>query len=576
MPEKRLMSGNEAIARGAWEAGVHVAASYPGTPATEINEYLATYKEIRTEWSTNEKVAMEVAIGASLYGARAICSMKQVGINVAADPLFSFVYAGVNGGMVIVTCDEPGLHSSQNEQDNRYYAKFAEIPMLEPSDAQEALEMVKDAFAISEQYDIPVFVRMTTRVCHTRCVVTLGKRDDVPKKPYKRDPNKNTMVPMHAYMRHFDLEKRMTLLDAFANTSDHNRMEMRSLEYGVVTSGISYQNVREALPDYSVLKIGVTYPIPLQVIRNFASQVNYLYVVEENRPFLEEAINASGIKVEGKQQLLRVGELPADALRKRILHRKSRQKAPLENLPKRPPQFCPGCGHRGIFYLLAKHKFIVNGDIGCYGLAALPPYNAMDTLICMGASVGMAHGMDKVREEKDKIVAVLGDSTFLHSGMTNLVNIVHNRGASTVIILDNRITAMTGHQPNPCTGQAIDRNVAPQIDPADVARALGVKHVVEVDGYDLEGLEKTLLEETAREAPSVIVVREKCIIVDRQPHAAPYTVTTDCVKCRSCFKLGCPAITIVDGGVRILDYLCYGCGLCAEICPKNAIVSTKE
>jgi indolepyruvate ferredoxin oxidoreductase alpha subunit len=576
MAERKLMSGNEAVARGAWEAGVHVATAYPGTPATEINEYLATYPEIKTEWSVNEKVAMEVAIGASIAGGRALVSMKQVGINVAADPLFSFAYAGVNGGMVIITADEPGLHSSQNEQDNRYYAKFAEIPMLEPSDAQEAKDMVKAAFGISEQYDIPVFVRMTTRLCHTSCVVTLAERREVPRKPYLRNPGKNTMIPSHAYQRHFDLEKRQILLQALANTSEHNRMEMRSLEYGVVTSGISYQNVREALPDYSVLKIGMTYPIPEQAIRNFASQVDYLYVAEENRPFLEEAIKALGIKVDGKEQLLRVGELSADELRRRILRRRSAQKGVAEAVPPRPPQFCPGCGHRGVFYLLAKHKIIVSGDIGCYGLAALPPYNAMDVLICMGASVGMAHGFDKVREPKERVVAVIGDSTFAHSGMTALANSVHNRGASTILVLDNRITAMTGHQPNPTSGFAIDRVESPRLDLVEVCRALGVKHVTEADGYDLKALEKLILAEIERPEVSVIVIREKCIITDRKPHAPPFAVNDACVTCKTCFKLGCPAITIADAKVVILDYLCHGCGFCAAICPKHAIVPTTK
>lgn len=576
MAEKRLMSGNEAVARGVWEAGAHVATAYPGTPATEINEFLATYPEIKTEWSVNEKVAMEVAIGASMAGARAFTSMKQVGINVAADPLFSFVYAGVNGGMVIVTADEPGLHSSQNEQDNRYYAKFAEVPMFEPADAQEAKDMVKEAFTVSEQFDIPVFVRMTTRVCHTSCIVTLGERHELPRKPYLRQPDKNTMIPAHAYQRHFDLEKRQILLQAMANASAHNRMEMRSLDYGVICSGISYQNVREALPDYSVLKIGVTYPIPDQVIRHFASQVSYLYVTEENRPFLEEAIKALGIKVDGKQQLLRVGELSANELRRRILHRRSPQRGPATNVPSRPPQFCPGCGHRGIFYLLAKHKLIVSGDIGCYGLAALPPYNAVDMLICMGASIGMAHGFDKVRTGQERVVAVIGDSTFAHSGMTAIANSVHNHGISTIFILDNRITAMTGHQPNPTSGCAIDRAPSPRLDLAEVCRALGVKRVIEADGYDLKGLEQILLAEVARPEVSAIIVREKCIVTERQPHAPPYQVNPTCVTCKTCFKLGCPAITLVNGKAAIIDYLCYGCGLCAAICPKHAIVPTTK
>jgi len=571
MAKKQLMMGDEAVARGAWEAGVRVATAYPGTPATEINECMATYPEVDTEWSVNEKVALEVAIGAGFAGVRALCSMKHVGVNVAADPLFTLAYGGANAGLVLVTADEPGLHSSQNEQDNRYYAKFAEVPMLEPSDAQEAKDMVKDAFEISEEYDTPVFLRLTTRICHTLSAVELGERQEVPRRPYQKDSTKTAMVPPHAYGRHFKLEKRETLLEALSNTSEHNRTEMRSLEFGVITSGISYQNVREALPDYSVLKIGMTYPIPRQLIRNFASQVKYLYVIEENRPFLEEAIQALGIPVDGKQQLLRVGELPAEQLRRRILHEGSRQKAAAD-VPKRPPQFCPGCGHRGIFYLLGKHQLIVNGDIGCYGLAALPPYDAMDTLICMGASIGMNHGMDKVHEGPKRSVAVIGDSTFFHSGMTNLANLVHNGGQGVTVILDNRITAMTGHQPNPTTGRSATRDEAPVLGVAEVCHALGVERVHEVDGNDLSGMEERLLAELERPEPSVIIVNQKCVIVERKKTGPPYRVSEACQACRKCFKLGCPAITVEDGKAVILEDFCDGCSVCAQVCPAGAIV----
>ncbi len=576
MAKRELMMGNQAVARGAWEAGVKVACAYPGTPATEINQWLSTYDEIKTEWSVNEKVSLEVGIGAAFAGQRTIVSMKQVGVNVAADPLFSLVYAGVNAGLVIITADEPGLHSSQNEQDNRFYAKFAQVPMLEPSDAQEAKEMVARAFEISEQYDTPVFVRLTTRICHTQSVVELGERVEVPRRPWHRDLNKYTMVPSHAYKRHFDVEKRQTLLETLSETTDLNRVEMRSLEYGVITSGISYMNTREAMPDYSVLKIGMTYPVPHKMIRNFAAQVNYLYVIEENRPFLEEEIKALGIQVDGKEQLLRVGELSANELRRRIRHEQSPQKAAAEDVPGRPPQFCPGCGHRGIFYLLAKHKLIVNGDIGCYGLAALPPYNAMDTLICMGASVGMDHGFNKVIEPPEKCVAVIGDSTFFHSGMANLLNIVFNNGTSTVIILDNRITAMTGHQPNPATGRNAGGAPAPVIDIARVCRAMGVEHVFELDGFDLEGLEKRLLEEVGRSAPSVMVIKERCVMIEKEHFGPVHEVTDKCKQCKTCFKLGCPAITIEDGKVKILEYFCDGCGLCAQVCPFDAILPKEK
>lgn len=576
MAERRLMTGDEAVARGAWEAGATVATAYPGTPATEINEALAGYSEINTEWSINEKVAMEVAIGASIAGARAIVSMKQVGVNVAADPLFSFAYAGVNAGLVIITADEPGLHSSQNEQDNRFYAKFAEVPMLEPSDAQEAKDMTALAFDISEEYDTPVFVRLTTRICHTKTVVELGPRKPVPPRAYVKNTPKYTLVPSHAYQRHFEMEKRQIRLEALANTFDGNRVEMRSMEYGVVTSGLSYQNVREALPDFSVLKVSMTYPVPHQLIRNFASQVKYLYVVEENRPFLEEEIRALGIAVEGKEQLLRVGELLPDTLRRRILHVGSKQKPAVEGLPGRPPQFCPGCGHRAVFHLLKKHRLIVNGDIGCYGLAALPPYDSMDTLVCMGASVGMDHGFNKVPGMAGKSVAVIGDSTFLHSGMTNLANLAYNGGQSTTLILDNRVTAMTGHQPNPASGRDMAGRPAPALDLAEVCRALGVAHVRQVDAADIDTLEKALLEEVRRPEPSVLVVRERCIMVDKGRQGPAYVVGENCKFCKQCLNLGCPAITVEDNHVKIIDFFCDGCGLCAKICGLHAITAMEE
>lgn len=567
-----LMFGNEAVARGAWEAGCTVVTAYPGTPATEITEYCATYPEMDAEWEVNEKVALEVGIGASIAGARALVSMKQVGVNVAADALFSLAYTGVSAGLVIVTADEPGLHSSQNEQDNRFYAKFAQIPMLEPSDSQEARDLVVAAFELSEKHDTPVFVRMTTRVCHSRSIVTLGARREVPRRPYAKNSDKHAMVPSHAYQRHFDLEKRQTMLEAVSETFAGNRTEMRSLEFGVVTSGISYMNVREALPDFSTLKITMTYPLPHQLIGNFASQVNKLYVIEENRPFLEEEILALGIPVEGKQQLLRVGELPASALRRRILHKDSKQKHAVEGLPGRPPQFCPGCLHRGIFYLLGKKKFIVTGDIGCYGLACFPPYDAMDTLIDMGAGISMAHGFDKVVGKDERVVGVVGDSTFFHSGMTGVASTVFNRGVSTWVILDNRVTAMTGHQPDPASGWGIDKQPAPRLDIATVCRALGVERVHRVNAFDLEAMSALLDAETQVEEPSVIIVEGPCIFVDREARGAAYDVDQEkCVKCKTCFRLGCPAVTIEDDEVVVVAEMCWGCGLCAQVCPKGAI-----
>lgn len=574
--EKKLMFGNEAVARGAWEAGCTVATAYPGTPATEINEYCATYPEIKTEWSVNEKVALEVGIGASIAGARTIVSMKQVGVNVAADALFSFAYTGVNAGLVIITADEPGLHSSQNEQDNRFYAKFAQIPMLEPSDAQEAKDMVILAFELSERYDTPVFVRMTTRICHSRSIVLPGQREAVPRRPYVKNAKKNAMVPGNAYQRHFDLEKRQTMLEAFSETFEGNRTEMRSLQYGVITSGMSYLNVREALPDFSVLKIAMTYPLPHNLIRNFASQVSKLYVIEENRPFLEEETLALGIPVEGKQQLLRVGELSASTLRRRILHHDSKQKPAIEKLPTRAPQFCPGCLHRGVFYLLGKKKYIVTGDIGCYGLACLPPYSAMDTLVDMGAGISMAHGFNKVVDKDERVVGVVGDSTFFHSGMTGIISTVFNRGVSTFVILDNSITAMTGHQPDPATGYNIDKMPAPKMDIAAIVKALGVKRVHRVNAFDLAQLASLLESETAITETSVIIVEGPCIFVDKGSRKPPPSVNAEkCVMCRACFKLGCPAISIANKKAVILADLCWGCDLCRQICPKSAIVKTE-
>lgn len=569
---KVLMSGNEAVARGAWEAGVVVSTSYPGTPATEINEAFSDYKEVKAEWSVNEKVALEVAYGASLAGVRAIAIMKQVGVNVAADPLFSSVYAGVNGGLVIITADEPGLHSSQNEQDNRYYAKNAQIPMLEPSNSQEAKDFTKLAFEISEQHDIPVFVRMTTRICHTKDTVVLSPREERARKPYVKNIQKFAMVPSHAMSRHFDLEKRQIRLEAYSNTFEGNLIEMRSLEIGAVTSGISYYNTREALPECSTLKIGMTYPLPHQLIRNFASQVKYLYVVEENQPFLEEEIMALGIKVEGKEKLLRVGELSATTLRRRILHEGSGQKGCVENLPKRPPQFCPGCGHRGFFNIAKKLKLVVTGDIGCYGLGAVPPYDAIDSLICMGGGITMAHGFDKIAEHsKEKVIGVVGDSTFFHSGLTGIANIVFNKGFSTIVILDNATTAMTGHQPNPAAGYGFNNSPAPKISIEDVCRSLGVEHVRTVDAYDMKSMEEALKEEVESKTSSVIVIRGPCALMERKPRA-PYGVTEQCIKCKRCFQVGCPAITLEADKVKIQQFLCYGCGVCSSVCPKNAIV----
>ena len=576
---KALLMGNEALARGAWEAGCTVSTAYPGTPATEINEFMSGYKEVNTEWSANEKVALEVGIGSSLAGARTLVSMKHVGLNVAADPLFSVVYAGVNAGLVIITADEPGLHSSQNEQDNRLYAKFAEVPMFEPSDAQEAHDMVKRAFEVSEEFDTPVFVRMTTRICHTKSAVELSDRTEVPVREYKKDSKKNAMIPAYAYERHFVLEERNDRLDEMVETAPENRIEMRDKRWGVITSGISYQNVREAMPECSVLKIGITYPLPEKLIREFAEKVDELYVIEENRPFIEEAVRAMGIEVEGKEKILGVGELSATILKQRIRKQESPQKAPAENIPARPPQFCPGCGHRGIYHILRKLKCVVNGDIGCYTLGVLPPFNSIDSCICMGASVTMNHGftkVEKIGETERPAVAVIGDSTFFHSGLTGLASSVFNKSTGTVLVLDNRITGMTGHQPNPATGSNLGGIECPRLDIAEISRAMGVPNVREIDAFNLKQCEEVIKEEINKPELSVIVVSERCIMIEKTRYSTAYEVTEDCRNCKVCLKAGCPAITVEDGKVKILEFMCDGCGVCAQICPFDAIKQKEE
>jgi indolepyruvate ferredoxin oxidoreductase alpha subunit len=455
---KKLMLGNEAVARGAYEAGVTVAAAYPGTPSTEITENIAKYEDIYSEWSPNEKVALEVAIGSSIAGARSVCSMKHVGLNVAADPLFTVSYTGVNGGLVIMVADDPGMHSSQNEQDSRFYARSSKVPMLEPSDSQECKDFVKQAFEISEKFDTPVFVRLTTRIAHSQSIVELGEKVDYKLKDYVKDPDKYVMMPAMARKRHVVVEKRMADLREFSNGSDLNKIEWGSKFVGVITSGIAYQYAREAFGGVSYLKLGMVYPLPEKLIKEFAKEVKTLYVVEELEPFIENQIRKMGINVIGKDKLPVIGEFSSKLIGEKI-HGISFDVKPKveENIPVRPPVMCPGCPHRGMYYVLKKLKLTVSGDIGCYTLGALPPTSAMDTCICMGASVSGAHGMEKARGRDfgRKTVAILGDSTFIHSGITGLIDIVYNKGNSTVIILDNSITGMTGHQHNPTTGYTI-------------------------------------------------------------------------------------------------------------------------
>lgn len=574
---KKLMLGNEAFARGAYEAGVMVAAAYPGTPSTEITENVAKYDEIYAEWSPNEKVALEVAIGASIGGARALCCMKHVGVNVAADPLFTVAYTGVNGGLVIVVADDPGMHSSQNEQDSRFYARSAHVPMLEPSDSMEAKEFVKIAFELSEKFDAPVFVRSNTRLSHSQGIVDLFDREDVELQPYVKDISKYVMMPGMARKRHVVVEQRMNDLKAYADTMDINRVEINDTKIGVITSGVTYNHVKEALPEASVLKLGMVYPMPNEMIRDFASKVDKLYVVEELEPFFENQIKVMGIEVIGKELFTVQGEYSVNLIAERIAGKKMDIVNPGE-LPMRPPVMCPGCPHRAVYYTLNKLKIMATGDIGCYTLGALPPLQGIDTTVCMGASIGNAMGLEKARgkEFARKLVAVIGDSTFFHSGITGLVDMVYNGATSTVMILDNSTTGMTGHQEHPSTGKNIKGEIAHAIDIPTLVKSIGVKHVRVVDPFDLKELEQVLKEETAREEVSVIITKRPCALLDKKTVLPPYTITDKCKMCGMCMKLGCPAIEKVDGKIRINETLCTGCGLCKNVCAFGAIETVGE
>lgn len=567
------MLGNEGVARGAYEAGVRVATAYPGTPSTEITESIAEYDDIYAEWSPNEKVALEVAIGASIGGARAIVSMKHVGLNVAADPLFTVSYTGVNGGLVIVVADDPGMHSSQNEQDSRYYARSAHIPMLEPSDSQEAKDFVKMAFEISEKYDTPVFIRMTTRVAHSQSLVEIADREPIPLKEYKKDFSKYVMMPGMARKRHIVVEERMKRLQEDCSSFSINRIEEGDKSIGIITSGIVYQYAKEAFPNASFLKLGMIHPLPKKLIEEFASKVEKVYVLEELEPVIEEQIRSWGIDVIGKELFSVQGEYSAKLIEERI-KRVEVQKVSAENLPMRPPVLCPGCPHRAAYYVIKKLKLHVMGDIGCYTLGALPPLETVDACVCMGASIGMAHGVAKARgkEFAKKTVAVIGDSTFIHSGITGLIDIVYNNGIATVIILDNSTTAMTGHQDHPATGRTIKGEPAPVLNLVELVKAVGIKNVRVVDPFDLEGSERILREETQKEEPSVIIFKRPCALLDKTFETPLKIDSSACRRCGLCLRLGCPAIENKDEGRIIINYaLCNGCGLCERVCKFNAI-----
>jgi indolepyruvate ferredoxin oxidoreductase alpha subunit len=589
---RRFLSGNEAIAQGALRAGCTVATAYPGTPSSEILEALSKFRErLYCEWSVNEKVALEVGIGASFAGARALVTMKHVGLNVASDALMTLAYVGVNGGLVIITADDPGMHSSQNEQDNRFYAKFAKVPLLEPADSQEAFEMTAAGFEISEQFDTPVIIRTTTRTSHASGVVDLGDSTPAPPaaRPYVKQVQKTVMVPMHARQRRLLMEERIEKLREFAETCGPNRIEPGSPDLGIITSGVSYQYVREVFPEASVLKLGMTYPLPAKMIAEFARSAKRLLVIEELDPYLEEQVRAMGVKVEDHAAKLNIGEL--NPLRLRQLRAEvTGEPAPTivsrgagEGLPARPPVLCAGCGHRGVFYALNKLKVTVTGDIGCYTLAMSKPLEAMDSCVCMGASIGDAHGFEKAGH-KGRVAAVIGDSTFFHSGITGLLNIVYNRGASTVIVLDNRTTAMTGHQDHPGTGRTLMGEKATEVSVEQVARGVGVKRVRTVDSYHLEEVERVLAEELDAPEPSVVVAQRPCIIGARRAVTRQFSANADaCRACRACLKLGCPAIELGDPlpdrpkmrRVKINRVLCTGCGMCCQVCQHGAIAEVE-
>ncbi len=573
---KKMMLGNEAAARGLYEAGCAVVSSYPGTPSTEITEYAAKYDEIYCEWAPNEKVATEVAFGASLAGARSACCMKHVGLNVAADPLFTLSYTGVNGGMVICVADDPGMHSSQNEQDSRHYAAAAKVPMLEPSDSVEAKEFIKIAFDLSERFDTPVLFRTCTRIAHCQCAVEMEERVEHPAKEYVKNPQKFIMAPANAIRRHPLVEKRTEALREYAETSPLNRCEtVPSSKLGIITSGTCYEYVKEVFGDtVSVLKLGVVNPLPVKLIRDFAAKCERVVVIEELDPVIEEHCKVIGVEVEGKNLFPMVGEFSQALIAKALgLPDKEYVAAP-ENLPVRPPVMCAGCPHRGLFYVLAKNKYTVLGDIGCYTLGSAAPLGAIDSVLCMGASVSGIHGFNKALGEKseNKTVCVIGDSTFMHSGMTGLANVAYNGTNSTVIILDNSITGMTGHQQNPTTGYNIKGDPATKIDLEALCHALGINRVRVVDPYDIKATEAAVKEETAVPEPSVIISRRPCALLKYVRHRGPIKVDTDkCRTCRACMRIGCPAISIKDGKAAIDATLCTGCGVCSQLCAFGAI-----
>ena len=573
------MLGNEAIARGAYEAGVKVTSAYPGTPSTEVSENVVKYDGVYAEWAPNEKVAAEVAIGASMAGCRSMCMMKMVGLNVAADPLYSGAYIGVNGGMVVVVADDPGIYSSQNEQDTRMVGRAAMIPVIEPSDSEEARVFTKRAYELSEKYDTPIILRTTTRLAHSQGIVNLEDRVEVDDKPYERNIQKNVMMPANAIKAHVKVEARMNQMAEDADSLDINKVEYNDTSIGIITSGIPYQYVKEVLPNASVLKLGLVHPLAKGLIKEFASKVDRLIIVEELEPVIEEQVKAMGIECEGKNLFTIQGEYSANMLREKILGEQVDIKQPAQ-APARPPILCPGCPHRSTYSVLKKLRIHAAGDIGCYTLGAVNPLGVVDTTLCMGSSISTLHGMEKAKGKEyiKNWVAVIGDSTFLHTGVNSLMNMVYNKSTGTVIILDNSTTGMTGHQDHPATGKTLSGEAAYQVDLVDLCKALGVQHVEVVDAFDVDRLTKVVKEEVSRDEVSVIISQSPCALLKSfVPKGKCYTIPEKCVKCGQCLVPGCPAMTKnVDGTVFIDETMCNGCGLCMSNCKFGAIELKKK